>query len=175
MKINQVNDNQLQIIITKADLFKRNMHLLFRDILIEAHQRFGFEVVNNTSLMVEAYPLSEESMILTITKVSDMDFGFGDFMEDDLFDDPWTTFSFETLDDCLALCQIVSGHYSGQSALYKYEDKYYLYIDDVDKVPEECRGHFMEYSQQSQLSLAFLQEHAQEMIADRAIEKLAAI
>lgn len=175
MKINPINDNQLQIIITKADLFKRNMHLLFRDILSEAQQRFGFEVMSNTSLMVEAYPLSEESMILTITKVNEMDFGFNDMMDDVLFDDPWTTFAFDTLEDVIILSKLICSGFSGESALYKYQDKFYLYINDVDDVPENSRGHFTEYSELSQLSRSFLNEHAQVMIPDQAVQKLAAL
>ena len=52
MKINLVNDDQLQIIVTKNDMFGRDMRALFRDIIEQARLQFGFEVVHNTSLMV---------------------------------------------------------------------------------------------------------------------------
>ena len=80
MKINLVNDDQLQIIVTKNDMFGRDMRALFRDIIEQARLQFGFEVVHNTSLMVEAYPLSEESMILTITKINAEDVNFDLFV-----------------------------------------------------------------------------------------------
>ena len=87
MKINLVNDDQLQIIVTKNDMFGRDMRALFRDIIEQARLQFGFEVVHNTSLMVEAYPLSEESMILTITKINAEDVNFDLFVANGTVDE----------------------------------------------------------------------------------------
>ena len=93
MKLNLINDNQLEIIVTKKDMFGRDMRALFKDIIEQARVQFGFEVMHNTSLMVEAYPLSEESMILTITKINSEDIKFEMLMTDEAFDnDPWAVF-----------------------------------------------------------------------------------
>ena len=98
MKINLVNDDQLQIIVTKNDMFGRDMRALFRDIIEQARLQFGFEVVHNTSLMVEAYPLSEESMILTITKINAEDVNFDLFVANGTVDEPWAVFEFGRCD-----------------------------------------------------------------------------
>lgn len=82
MKLERVNDNQIRCTLTKADLADRQLKLselaygsdkaksLFRDMMQQASYELGFEA-NNIPLMIEAIPLSSESIILIITKVDD--------------------------------------------------------------------------------------------------------
>lgn len=95
MKIEKVNDNQIRCTLTREDLADRQMKLselaygsekareLFRDMIQQANYEFGFEV-NDIPLMVEAIPLSSESIILVITKVEypeELDTRFSKFSE----------------------------------------------------------------------------------------------
>lgn len=97
MKIEKVNDNQIRCILTREDLADRQMKLselaygsekartLFRDMIEQANYEFGFET-NDIPLMVEAIPLSSESIILVITKVEypeELDTRFSKFSETD--------------------------------------------------------------------------------------------
>lgn len=102
MKIEKVNDNQIRCTLTKGDLADRQIKLselaygsekareLFRDMIQQANYEFGFEA-NDIPLMVEAIPLSSESIILVITKVEypeELDTRFSKFTdpdEEDLF------------------------------------------------------------------------------------------
>lgn len=80
MKIEKVNDNQIRCTLTKGDLADRQLKLselaygnekskeLFREMMQQAAYEFGFEA-DNIPLMIEAIPLSTESIILIITKV----------------------------------------------------------------------------------------------------------
>lgn len=82
MKIEKINDNQIRCTLSKEDLETRNIKLselaygtgktreLFQDMMRQANDDFGFEV-NDIPLMVEAIPVSPESIILVITKVED--------------------------------------------------------------------------------------------------------
>ncbi len=82
MKIELVNDNQIRCILTKEDLADRQLKLselaygsekakeLFRDMMLQANFEFGFEA-NDIPLMIEAIPVSSESIILVVTKVED--------------------------------------------------------------------------------------------------------
>lgn len=82
MKLERVNDHQIRCTLTKADLADRQLKLselaygtdkaksLFRDMMQQASYELGFEA-NNIPLMIEAIPLSSESIILIITKVED--------------------------------------------------------------------------------------------------------
>lgn len=173
MKLNLVNDNQLEIIVTKNDMFGRDMRALFKDIIEQARLQFGFEVMHNTSLMVEAYPLSEESMILTITKISSDDINLDLFMPDmSPENDPWAVFEFKTLDDLIELAQLVKAPLSTESALYKFDDRYGLFVEDVNGIVEESRGHFVEYGEISQLTREYLEEHGQLLIREQALKIL---
>lgn len=82
MKIEKINENQIRCTLTKEDLLSREIKLselaygtekaknLFRDMMQQAAYEFGFEA-NDIPLMIEAIPLSSESIILIITKVED--------------------------------------------------------------------------------------------------------
>lgn len=82
MKLEKVNDHQIRCTLTKADLADRQLKLselaygtdkaksLFRDMMQQASFELGFEA-DNIPLMIEAIPLSSESIILIITKVED--------------------------------------------------------------------------------------------------------
>ena len=82
MKIEKVNDSQIRCTLSKEDLAERQIRLselaygtekaksLFRDMMQQAAFEFGFEA-ENIPLMIEAIPLSTESIILIITKVED--------------------------------------------------------------------------------------------------------
>ena len=97
MKIEKVNENQIRCTLTKQDLAERQINLselaygsekakgLFHDMIQQANYEFGFEA-NDNPLMVEAIPLSSESLILVITKVEypeELDTRFSKFTESD--------------------------------------------------------------------------------------------
>lgn len=84
MKIEKINDKQIRCTLTKEDLANRELKIselaygsekakvLFQDMMQIAAQDFGFEA-DNTPLVIEAIPVSMESLILIITKVDDPD------------------------------------------------------------------------------------------------------
>lgn len=95
MKIEKVNDNQIRCTLTRQDLADRQIKLselaygsdkarsLFKDMIEQANYEFGFET-NDIPLMVEAIPVSGESIILLITKVEypeELDTRFSKFSE----------------------------------------------------------------------------------------------
>ena len=82
MKIEKINDNQIRCTLTRQDLAEREIKLselaygtekaklLFRDMMQQAAYEFGFEA-NDIPLMIEAIPLSSDSVVLIVTKVED--------------------------------------------------------------------------------------------------------
>ncbi len=172
MKFNLLNNDQIQIIITKTDLSNKNMRTLFQDILEKANQEYGFEVMRDTNLMVEAYPLTDEGMILTITKIDDLELELAKYTAEALFNEPWAVFMFETLDDIIELSKIVADDFNGDSMMFKFEDKYLLYLEDVNDVPEKSRGYFTEFGSSTSMTLPFLLEHAECMVQKKAINCL---
>lgn len=82
MKIEKISDTQIKFYLTKEDLEERNLkiaelamgsekaQMLFRDIMEQAMEECGFEV-NNSALMIEAVPASNESIMIIVSKVSE--------------------------------------------------------------------------------------------------------
>ena len=82
MKIEKISDNQIRCTLNSSDLTDRQLNLgelaygsdkarrLFREMMQQAFNDFGFEAEDNP-LMVEAIPLSNDSIMLITTKVDD--------------------------------------------------------------------------------------------------------
>ncbi len=96
MKIEKINDNQIRCTLTKEDLELRHINLtelaygtdkaksLFREMLKWASYKYGFEA-ENIPLMIEAVPLSDDSIVLIVTKIEypeELDTRFSHFTED---------------------------------------------------------------------------------------------
>ena len=97
MKIEKINDIQIRCTLTREDLANREIKLselaygsdkakeLFQDMMQVAARDFGFEA-DNTPLVIEAVPISMDSLILIITKVEDpeeLDTRFARFSPED--------------------------------------------------------------------------------------------
>ena len=97
MKIEKVNDHQIRCTLTREDLADRELKLselaygtekakdLFRDMMQQASFEFGFEA-DDIPLMIEAIPLSADTIILVITKVEypeELDTRFARFSDPD--------------------------------------------------------------------------------------------
>ncbi len=82
MKIERISENQIRCTLNNGDLSARNLNLselaygsekaknLFREMIQKASNEIGFEA-DDIPLMVEAIPLSNESVMLVITKMED--------------------------------------------------------------------------------------------------------
>lgn len=82
MKIEKISDTQIRCILNRADLLSREIKiselaygtekakLLFRDMIEQASEQFGFEA-EEVPLMIEASPVSPDCIELIITKVED--------------------------------------------------------------------------------------------------------
>lgn len=84
MRIERINDNQIRCTLSASELASRDINLgelaygsekaraLFHEMIEQASEEFGFEA-EDIPLMVEAVPLSAESIMLIITKIDDPD------------------------------------------------------------------------------------------------------
>ncbi len=101
MKIEKVNENQIRCTLTREDLADRQLKLselaygtekakmLFRDMMQQAAYECGFEA-EDIPLMIEAIPLSSDTIILIITKVEypeELDTRFSQFAPGDADDE----------------------------------------------------------------------------------------
>lgn len=84
MKLEKLSDTQIRCTLSKEDLSQRQLHLselaygsekakeLFRDMMQQASIELGFEA-DNIPLMIEAIPISNDCLVLVVTKVEDPD------------------------------------------------------------------------------------------------------
>lgn len=82
MRIEKINDTQIRVTLSHSDLIPRDIKIselaygsqkaqkLFRDMMTQAYEEFGFETTN-VPLMIEAVPLSAESIMIVVTKIED--------------------------------------------------------------------------------------------------------
>lgn len=107
MKLEKLSDTQIRCTLSKEDLSQRQLHLselaygsekakeLFRDIMQQASIELGFEA-DNIPLMIEAIPISNDCLVLVVTKVEDpdeLDTRFSRFSKinvDDSFDEDFS-------------------------------------------------------------------------------------
>lgn len=97
MKIEKVNNNQIRCTLTREDLADRQLKLselaygtenakaLFREMMQQAAYELGFDT-EDIPLMIEAVPISSDSIILIITKVEypdELDTRFSKFSDPD--------------------------------------------------------------------------------------------
>lgn len=109
MKIEKVSENQIRCTLTKEDLADRQIKLselaygtekaksLFRDMMQQAAYECGFEA-EDIPLMIEAIPLSADTIILIITKVEypdELDTRFSQFAPGDAQEDGAEEFTAE--------------------------------------------------------------------------------
>lgn len=160
MKIEKINENQIRCTLTREDLANRKIKLselaygsenaksLFRDMMQQAAEDFGFEA-NNIPLMIEAIPISADSIILIITKVEDpeeLDTRFSRFSPED--DAPAKSRGLASLaealtgaDDVLDLIRkINSGKTASKSE--KNEEAAEAALEDLSQLPEDTEEAF---------------------------------
>lgn len=240
MKIEKINDNQIRCTLSKEDLENRNIKLselaygtgktreLFQDMMRQANDDFGFEV-NDIPLMVEAIPVSPESIILVITKVEDpeetenhlskffskskdlhdallshiedsglslsdfeeIDAGNNEYVErnsgakDDNEDDSllYSIYVFNNLSEIITVSKLLAPFYKGDSSVYKspFNNKYYLSLcmeveeeKQLNKICSILTEHGTRENP-TYVKELFYMEHYDEIIGEKAIEKLGAI
>ncbi len=214
MKFNLVNDDKLQIIISKEDMAKRNLQKidlsphspeaqkLFYEILEEAREACGFDVGQNAQLMIEAYPMTGESMLLTVTKLNNklkelksrlpMDLDLGgigqalmeelglqpeDLENEDLpeIDAEEVVYRFDTLEDVIQAAYLLKPSYDGASQLLRYKDAYYLVLQEEEWLTDSGLAVLAEFGSAVRTVSEFFKEHGQMVMAEHAVEILAAL
>ena len=217
MKIEKISNNQVRVTLNKSDLNAREIKIselaygsekaqeLFKDMLETAFDEFGFEA-NNAPLMIEAVPLTGESIMIIVTKVtdpSDIDEKLASFAtqkgtrkfvkKDSEVEDTIsystkdlelpktklpTIYAFKSLEHITKLSKQLLSTYDGDNSLYKMTSpstKYFLVLNDFN-LNTPSIDILCEYGQKynnSNISVAFLNEHSNVMIKNKAIQVLA--
>jgi adapter protein MecA 1/2 len=202
MKIKKINDDKVQIIITNQDLEERDFKKwelmplspkaqeLFQDLLDMAYHECGFEIEEDSQLMVEAYPLSVDSIVVIMTKVRSqhkkeniniLTSSWQQESEEDegeelcLIRGNDQVWSFIDLESCIQACNRLVPDYIETSALYKHNDHYYLAVSIMSMTAEDVAAVLGEYGDWIPVDAAFFKEHGEKLIEREAVINLASL
>ncbi len=213
LKIEKISENKVKFLLNQVDLMERNIKIsdlaygsektqaLFREMMEQAVMECGFEV-ENAPLMIEAIPVSPESIMIIVSKVdgsADLENKFNLLPQTkdtrkfkksaspthaghtSTYDDKnISVYSFDTLDDVTNASVRLFGYFNGTNFLYKNQKRYFLILQNDnsdDKVEmEELETVLSEYGQKhasNVVSKYYLKEHGELLINDSAIRVLA--
>jgi len=210
MKIEKISDTQVKFTLSHADLEERDIKLtelaaygsektqrLFREMMEQALIVCDFEA-DNIPLMIEAMPISMDSIVIIVTKVtseSEVEQKFnmtprtrdiGKFRPKEIIktknltDEKYTIYSFEQLDDVSTVSAFLSSRFSGDNSLYKFENRYYLFLktdkESINIKYNNLESILSEYGRKhvsTYLSQYYLEEHGEVIIASNAVNVMA--
>jgi len=202
VKFKRLSEDKVQIIVSSEDLEKREVKKwdlmpsspkaqeLFQEMLDKAYEECGFEVDSETQLMVEAYPMTTDSLVITLTKVRHsekyiLDHDYDEDREeifDDLEDDELAemesdelVYLFREFEDAVQLCKQINGDYQDRCNMYKLGNVYYLAFSNPDGLSDHALGMLGEYGNLTHLAESYLAEHGKIMIDKNTIKVLASL
>ncbi len=213
MRIEKINDTQVKILLTQTDLSERNLkaselvvgsektQALFREVMERAMVECNFHV-ENTSLMIEAIPVSSDNIMIIVTKVATAEEpesrfdlapqakelnkykanGLINVRKEYANEANISIFSFPTLDAATEASVRLLGVFSGTNRLFKNHDKFFLLLEnDVlsdGLTTEDLEGILREYGQKhisTIMAKYYLEEHGEVIIKRNAVNILANI
>lgn len=209
MKIEKISDNQIKFVLNKSDLTDRNIKVselaygsektqeLFHEMMEQAFLECDFQS-ENTPLMIEAIPVTLDSIMILVTKVSnhkEIDNKFNIFSNLKLENNTknndsshkstktstknniWI-YSFNSIEETIALSLRLNNLFTGTSAMYKDNNLYYLILEDPSLENSNLRHILSEHGKKHVSNLKskyYLIEHGELILKDNAIQKLSTI
>ncbi len=208
MKMERLNEHQIKIYLAKEDLIQRDIKIIelvyggqkainfFKELMKIAEKEHDF-YIKNSNVMVEAIPISVDSITLIVTKAEhpqDIEKVLNkatkraqklkDELEEILAENPNTNcinnisalYSFSNIDTIISLSKRLNSIFKGKSTIYKINHTFFLYLEpsklcDFSKIDAILK----EYGQQHICTLEtkfYFLEHAQSIVKNNAIYKL---
>lgn len=194
MKIKKIDFNKVQVLITAVDLMTFDMdidslrpnsptlHTFLFEIMDKIQSETGFNP-NNGQIVIEASQAGEESIMLTVTKLSKDASAARRILPEQLkhvkgvIKQPKkkvSVYTFSSFDDVRRLLIRLDDDTLSNGRLYEMEDNYFLEI----YLPSADRTHTLisEYAQKrevSELTAAYLHEHAKIIAEHERLQSLA--
>lgn len=198
--LNKEDLNIHNLKVTDLAQGSEKMHSLFREMMTQAMLEFDFNADANTPLIVETVPLPNDCIMIVVTKAAAQEYleskfnlsprakderkykrkPFIETPAQDGADTSVSIFMFKTLDEAGEAASRLHGGFTGESCLYKNQNKYYLVLhnDDKRKKMDFIESVLMEYGQKYSASAIYelhLDEYGEVIVTTPAIDKLAGI
>ena len=191
MKVEKVDDNKIKITLSFEELEMRNIKLsdieknnsaarkLFMNLIEESNLDDMFEC-EDSQLFIEACSDNTDTFVLFITKIENLPDMSKYLHSRKLYRIESQLFEFPSLDTILDFCRIAKDEnlFFGNNALYKYNDKFYLFFNDTSiknkkfiktyvMISEYCTRYFS-----YDLFYTTIKEKGTAVIPNRAMQKL---
>ncbi len=177
MKIEKISENKIRILITAADLKKKNIEIddlyydntkaqsLFWELLYEAYMEESFDV-ENSKLIVEVAPVAYDSFVIIVTRIPNTKPVLFTGKPPKSYLNNY--FQFESFDEFLELSKEIDGLFSGESSLYKYQQWYVLSLSGF--LTKKAQATLEEYGMKVNTSAGVLNEHGKLLINKDALD-----
>jgi len=208
MRIERMSDEQIKFVLNKddlnhynlkiSDLVQRNarMYEFIHELMTQAMIEHDFSMDQNTPLLVDTIPQSNESIIIIITKTNhhgyterprpreERRYRRKPFIEPPMAperrDAPVLIYMFKTLNEVGAVAARLKGSFRGVNSVYKKHSKYYLVLhnENNQNKMEHFEAVLMEYGQRYSSSVIYkmhLDEYGEVVVRNQAIDVLADI
>lgn len=185
MRLERLTYNKIKIFLTmddlsdrglsKEDIWKDSMkwNQLFHDMLEEASDEFGLEIIGTVA--VEVFSLQAQGMVMIVTMEEQehddepFDDGFIE-MQVSMEDSEMILFEFENIEDVIQLAKRLAGAGIVGGSLYYFNEMYYLSMDGIQ--PDATVSLLAEYGSPSIFSIHRIMEYGNEIMKENAVELL---
>lgn len=202
MKIERIAPNKIKVTLSIDDLKEWDVNFesltynspeaqdLFWSLIHRAEVEAGF-TADGSQLVVEAMPIKNDGFVMFITRVEEGDESLMQrYVKPRIKKEPRQrkrpraaanpmVFEFASFDDVIEACKNIETRFSGNSSLYKYNEKYYLTFNNLnDFIAEDLDVILTDYARKetsgSLIRLGTLSEHALLLVESKAVESLCA-
>ncbi|MBY0096520.1 genetic competence negative regulator [Mesobacillus maritimus] len=190
MRLERLTYNKIKIFLTtddlsdrglsKEDIWKDSMkwNQLFHDMLEEASDVFGLEILGTVAVEVFSLQAQGMVMIVTVEEQEQDELPFDD--DDDGFIEMQVTmegreiilFEFANIEDVIQLSKRLYDAGIGGGSLYFLNDTYYLSMNGLQPDPDKTVSLLAEYGNPSIFSIHRLIEYGREIIDENAVDTM---
>jgi adapter protein MecA 1/2 len=189
MRVERLGGDKIRFFLTLDDLMDRGIekedmwrdvpkvHELFNDMMEQAYQELGFEVVGPVA--VEVFALPAQGMVIVVTRGRTHDADQDDY--DDVYELEVTmeepheiVFAFTDFEYLIRAANHLHLLVPSGGSVYAYQDVYYLVFDDdlaTDQI-EAVIAILSEFGESSTVTSTVLQEYGKTVWAENAINQI---
>ncbi|MCM3586476.1 genetic competence negative regulator [Mesobacillus maritimus] len=188
MRLERLTNNKIKIFLTtddlsdrglsKEDIWKDSMkwNQLFHDMLEEASDEFGFEILGTVA--VEIFSLQAQGMVMIVT-MGEIEYDEEPFDDDGYIEMQVTLegreiilFEFENIEDVIQLAKRLKDAGVRGGSLYVLDGTYYMSMYGLESDSEQIVSLLAEYGSPSILSIHRLNEYGKLIIDENAVDTL---
>lgn len=195
MRVERLSQDKVRIFLTFDDLHERGIekediwrdipkvHDLFNDMMEQAYQELGFEIMGPVAVEVFALPAQGMVVIVTRGKSQTSVEDDAEYDDDDIYEMEVTLeesddiiYYFHDFEHLLEACQRASSVLQEGGKVYRYNDKYYLVLDELEVENQQLYHTIIallsEYGEASTVTKYVLDEYGKPVVKQDAIKVL---